>query len=190
MKLAIDADEVLVRYLENACAFYNDVWSSNGHRFSERDFGSFSFQDTFGIDAEEDRTFMRAHVKSDYFKRMRLVDGAKMGVSKLAESCDLFVVTARESEALVRTCCYFYKGFPGVFSGVYLCSGDKADFCKGIGVNTIIEDSPSVTRYADAGMNVVLLDKPWNEGIEHSRIQRCSDWTEIVDAVGVLNGGG
>ena len=47
---------------------------------------------------------------------------------------------------------------------------------------TLAEDSEkSSLSYAENGIRVLLLDKPWNNSVNHENIFRCKDWPEILE---------
>ena len=59
----------------------------------------------------------------------------------------------------------------------------KGELCKDLNVDLMIEDDP---KYAEdcalKGINVLLLDKPWNQNcIEHENIIRVKNWKEILE---------
>ncbi len=55
--------------------------------------------------------------------------------------------------------------------------------CKELGVNVLIEDGFTSQRYAENGVNIILLDKLWNKDCSHDNIYRCFNWEEILNRV-------
>ncbi|MCZ8516790.1 HAD hydrolase-like protein [Paenibacillus filicis] len=58
----------------------------------------------------------------------------------------------------------------------------KLECAKLNGVSLFIEDHPAhALSLADGGINVLLIDKPYNQECQHERITRVRDWKEIGD---------
>ena len=59
----------------------------------------------------------------------------------------------------------------------------KADVCREIGAEIMIEDVPDhVVSCANAGIRVLLFDQPWNRGEMacNGRIERVRSWDEAL----------
>ena len=187
MRIVCDVDEVVMKYIESACDFYNEVYRGDGDkRLEVSDFCEYDFKSVMGVGEEEKNMFMRAHYESNYFDRMRLVGGAREGVESLAREDELFFATVRPCYMNGKTRACFDREMPSVYRDVYFCVEPKDVLCRELRAGVIIEDSVFSLGYAERGMNVVLFDKIWNRGIAHPNIYRCSNWVEIVDKVGEL----
>lgn len=56
----------------------------------------------------------------------------------------------------------------------------KVECAKSNGVSLFIEDHPvHALALAEGGVNVLLIDKPYNQKCQHEKITRVKDWQEI-----------
>lgn len=186
MKIAVDADEVIVQLLKSACKFYNEEYKERGGEVKPSDFKKFSFAYALGTTEEEEFNFMTAYMDSGCLDSLELIEGAKKGLELLAEENELVLVTARRDSAEEKTRAYFERELPGVFTKIYLYPEPKDVLCRELGVGVIIEDSVSALGYAERGMDVLLLDRLWNGGIEHPNLCRCEGWLDVVTGVRAL----
>lgn len=60
----------------------------------------------------------------------------------------------------------------------------KSVVCKNLGITLLIDDHIDNARdMVDAGLSMILLEKPWNRDIifEHPSLYRVKNWQEIID---------
>ncbi len=60
----------------------------------------------------------------------------------------------------------------------------KSSVCKNLGITLLIDDHIDNARdMIDAGLSVILLEKPWNRDIifDHPNLYRVKNWQEIID---------
>ena len=63
----------------------------------------------------------------------------------------------------------------------------KYDICKELGISLILEDNKKTSlECATNGMDVILFDQPWNQGLTHKNITRVKDWKEAMSAFNKL----
>ena len=186
MKVAVDIDEVVVEYLRGFCDFYN---KDKDKKLKYEDFKFFSFEKVLGISERESDEVHREYTESKYFENIGLVDRAAWGVNKLAEDNDLVFITARPIRDREKTIDFLKKTFPEHSFDVYFEGVDKHVKCKELGVGVLIEDGFTSQRYAEKGVNIILLDKKWNKDCLHENIYRCFNWEEIVERVREVNDG-
>ena len=68
-----------------------------------------------------------------------------------------------------------YSGMEGV---------TKAEICSNEGIDFMIEDSPEyASQIANEGIRVFLLNKPWNEGLDHEKVIRADNWKEVINHI-------
>ncbi|CAH1232349.1 Nucleotidase [Paenibacillus allorhizoplanae] len=63
----------------------------------------------------------------------------------------------------------------------------KIECAKLNGVSLFIEDHPAhALAIAEGGVNVLLIDKPYNQECQHERITRVRDWQEIGKILDII----
>lgn len=117
------------------------------------------------------------------------LDGSVDVVKKLAESYELHIITSRVPEIESLTKDWINRHFPSIFKSVQLTnqfgssSGPKrkkADVCKELSVDLMIEDSLEHARaISSSGIPVILIDSPWNQGKIPDNVRRVYSWNEI-----------
>ena len=123
-------------------------------------------------------------------KNIELVEGVKDCLPILFEGHELVFISARPNFCMNITLNFFKKHFPK-FNHKVIFSGDaykeqgktKDEICQEIGVDVLVEDSGHSQDYAEKGLKVVLLDKPWNQGVEHENIHRVNNWEEVLNKI-------
>ena len=65
------------------------------------------------------------------------------------------------------------------------CSYDKVERCREIGIDVLIDDSPSnISRALEAGMIVATIVHPWNRDVcEEEDVVCAEDWPGLADAL-------
>ena len=186
MKIAIDIDEVIVEHLQHFLSFYNAL---HGTRFTTCDFWSYAWHRVLGItEAEEDEIFI-ASIRAGVYdlEHVAAVAGAFAGVAELSARHELCLLSARcpalfdNARALAARL--------GV-SQLLLCQGNgtvrsKRDLCLENDIGLLIEDNAELAAdVAAAGIQLVLLDKPWNRAAPLRG--RAADWSEVLQRIVVL----
>lgn len=193
MKIAIDIDEVVVEFVGR----YMEFVGTKGHKkVCYEDVYCYELWDVLGISKELVFELLGEYNSSKYFREAGLIDGAKSGVCFLRDNFDICFVTARPREISKETRDFIFEEFrvlgdKVIFSGDVFRGGiSKCDICKDLGIGLIIEDSGNDSlKYAENGLRVLLLDKPWNQGVEHENIVRCFSWDDILVKVGEIKNG-
>jgi len=194
MRIGIDIDEVIVEFLDSFLEFYNSKHNKN---FKKEDFKSYIFEETLGGTHEDSVNLIK---EFSYSEDPKLVEDALEVINQLAKGHELIVLTARHPMFKEKTTHLLKKHFGDIFLEI-LYTGEafekqgvtKADLCKNLGVNFIIEDNKLFSfECAQKGIRFFLLDKPWNQNHEeHENIIRVNNWREILDnltqVVGVKN---
>ena len=186
-KIAVDIDEVVAKYVDCYCEYHNEL----GGNLRYGDWKVFSFSHTLGISLEESYEVRQNFLESDCFDRMGLIEGAKDGINSLAEKYEVVFITARPKDYELKTLNFLKKYFPDrnfqvIFTGDCIEYKSKQEICAELGIGLIIEDGAVSQEYAEAGMNVVLFDKAWNQDVEHEKVVRCYNWNEILREVNRL----
>ncbi len=193
MKIAIDIDEVVVGFVEMCMRF---VESKGIKRVNYEDVYSYKLWEVLDIDKDYFIELLNEGNLTRELLKVGFIFGAKEGVCFLRDNYDICFVTARPKTITKYTRDFIFEEFgilgdKVVFFGDVLRGGKrKCEICKDLRVDLIIEDNGiDSLKYAENGIKVVLLDKPWNQEFEHERIFRCKDWGEILDKIEELKNG-
>ncbi len=186
-KIAIDIDEVVVGFVEK----YMEFMEGKGiKRVCYDDIDCFDLWDVFDIKKETFIELLDEYNCSKYFEEIEFIKGAREGVVFLKDNFDIYFITARPKSVSKKTRNFIFEEF-GILGNKVIFSGDnfggnkrKDEICKDMGIELIIEDNGSNSLdYVKNGLNVLLLDKPWNQKFEHKNIIRCFSWNEILEKV-------
>ena len=196
MIIAVDIDEVLSATVPAFIEFYN---SNYGARLTYADFTHWSWADCI----EEDPSILLPRVddffRSREFEELDAVEGSVLATAELARDHRLVAVTSRWGEAAKRTPTWLESRFGDTFSSLYFThnpipgvSSDsavtKVELCRREGAAVIVDDSLElVASCAEAGLPVILYDRPWNASENGNGFMRARNWIEVaqhVDALG------
>ena len=103
----------------------------------------------------------------------------------------MYVITARTEDIIEHTLKWIKKNFPNKFKYVHFAHNpyfgkektkSKADFCKDLGIDLLIEDNLDfATEAAKENIRVFLFDAPWNKSKSLPKnIKRVKSWKEIL----------
>jgi len=185
MKIGIDIDGVVLNYMKGYLEFYNQEKNTN---YKSEDIFSQDFGKSFNTSLEEARETVRLFRKTDIFKNLDLIEGAKEGILGLERNNDICFITARHESVKQTTRGVFGKIFPDknfeiFFSGELWGSGKtKGEICLELGINIMVEDNVDYALdCAQNGVKVFLLDTPWNKDYtKHENLIKVKDWTELI----------
>jgi len=190
MKIAIDVDEVLGNFTDPMIVFLNAKFDGT---LKKENLKRYRFWKDFGLSMEDGLKLMNEFYVTDLFKNIMPIAGSIDGIKELKKKNELFVITSRQKKIVGKeTEKWLDKYFRNSFNGLYFSSnssfGESANpkhkFCKKLGADVIIEDSLYTAREcASAGIKVLLLDYPWNQGALHKNITRVKDWDEILESL-------
>lgn len=116
------------------------------------------------------------------------------------EGCELHEITARKFTTFRNIWGEIYrkmfetwlKNHELEFDSIQFCSEtfsprDKLMACSKLDVDVMIEDKPEVALFlAQNGVKVLLVDAPYNYGLEHENMTRVYDWKQIYEEVNKL----
>jgi uncharacterized HAD superfamily protein len=188
MKIACDIDEVVVEWVRG---YFEFVRKRGVKRVDYEDIFCFDLCEVLGIDKKWSYDLADEFYLTEEFENIDLVEGAVRGVRKLSDEHDFYFITARPKSVFKKTRDFVFGNF-GVMGHRVISSGDvfleqgwtKDKICREMGVDLIIEDNEKYSLvYAKNGLRVLLLDKPWNRGVEHENIFRCMNWDDILKKV-------
>lgn len=127
---------------------------------------------------EEIRHFF-THVKSNVMFESNLLDHAKETVLDLARKNNVYIITARRPELYDKTREWLDR--KGLSRIELICTGepDKSPVAKDLEVRYFLEDHPTASvDIANSGIDVVLMDAPYNKETVHQKIERVYNWME------------
>lgn len=187
LHIAVDFDEILFELTRSLIPHLNPIYKTN---IRYEDHFSFYLEDVWGISIEEAKRRIDEFVHSDKHRLLPPVPHAKEVTKRLQKAHTLHVVTGRclthKAPAEVLLDEHFAEVFAALhftnhFSDVHKDKAvSKADVCVDQGMHVLIEDAPvHALGVAERGIPVLLLDRPWNQGVEHKGIIRVSGWLEI-----------
>ena len=188
MKIGIDVDNVVADLNRGFCEFYNR--GGSGEICSE-DFKGYYLYTFLPLGRSEELSLWDEYHDSELFDEMPTVEFSKEILNILKSQHELSFITARHPNWKNKTSSFFRKHFPGddfkiIYSGeVYGDHESKDKICGDLGINILIEDHPTkCIEYANAGIKILLLEKPWNRDCqEHENIIRVKDWNEILERI-------
>lgn len=189
MKIGLDLDEVIVEFARGYLNLYNQKYNKNV-KFEE--IFSYNLWEPLRISRKEAFDLADDYYDSESFDNIKLVDGAKQGLEKLAHNNELLIVTSRPIYVQHKTEEFLQRTFPEVpidvvYSGdVFNSQGKtKANICENLGLSWFVEDREEYAlECAERGIKVLLFDKPWNRnGQLHKNITRVFSWQHILEEI-------
>jgi uncharacterized HAD superfamily protein len=188
MKIAIDIDDTLVKNCESLINTFNKKFGKNLR--VEENTSDKRFHEFLGITKEELLDFYKEHDEIVSCEEIIPLEGANHFLGQLKEKHHLFLVTSRPENVRADTHLMIDRHFPnhGIqiifvnsFNGKKI---SKGEFCKQEGISLMIDDDyKNALSCVENNVSVLLLDKPWNKGIEHKLITRVYSWQEIFDKI-------
>ncbi len=195
--IALDFDDTMFNFMGALVKHRNELTGSN---FSEEDFKTYIFEDVWGGSFEETIKFLQGFYQTPEFAMLEPLPGMIESLEALSEKNDFTIITARNSNLEHLTLHLLDEYIPGLIKEVHYTNHytsdinkqrrTKAEVCKQIGAELIIEDSDVHAQIcAQEGIQVILLDKPWNRKefpTDITGIIRVNTWGEIVQYVSSL----
>ena len=182
--IAIDVDDVLASHVEAFILFSNSNYGTNLQISDYDDQWVHMWQvEHEEISRRKAEFHQPANVAAFEFK-----EEARAALAVLASNYDLYVVTARPKELVEITHQWLEKHLPGVFKGVHFVpiwepdnTITKADICKQLGAEYLIDDMPRhCAVVAEAGIQAILFGEyGWNKHGLTPGVTRCRDWKEV-----------
>lgn len=191
MKIGIDIDEIITEFVKGYLDLYNKKYDGN---IKFENIFIYSLWEPLGISKKEAIELADEYYFSEFFDKIGLVQGAEEGIKKLNLNYELVFITSRPPHIKEKTKLFLKKLFLdfdlNIFhsKGVVEIAKTKSEICKEQGISIFIEDDLRFALdCADKGIKVILLDKPWNQGIEHENMIRVYNWNEILEKINELN---
>lgn len=209
-KLGVDIDETIVWFLKNFLGYYNrkeeedfEPEDFDSYRWWETlDISKEKAYEEVDEYIEEQRLDMDY---GDIFP-IEIVEGAEQALDLLSRSYELHAVSNRdprlhEYNGIISSRQYVWNGDGGTFfpeipfedlkerEGKLILPVDrihlakdrtKADVCKKLEIEKIVDDDPAVARNCSSeGIETILLERPWNKDTEEGGlIKKAGDWNK------------
>lgn len=180
MRVGVDIDGVLADSLS--------LWVKELNHYFKQDksLQQIQLQDVlqiYGITGEEMREFL--------YKRGRYlmtspepIPGASYYLNQLKKSHEIFIVSARDKKFGSETREWLYKNNLPYNEILLLGSHDKKEACLTNDLNVLIEDTLRICiEVSAAGVPVLLMDAPYNQGSLPRLVYRTHSWQEIYRTI-------
>lgn len=185
MKIGIDIDDTLARFVESLHQFYNKRYGTN---IQKEDVFSYKFWEVWGLPQGDEKPIIRDFFNSPFFRRIKFVSGSQEGILALSRSNYLAAVTARPSFLADETKSWLDQCYPNAFSNVHFTThklsgySPKSKICLEMSYEILVEDRADyANECAEKGIKVFLLDNPWNQGNHlHSNVTRVMNWEDLT----------
>ena len=187
MKIGIDLDEVILDYLSEIIKFYN---TKNNKSIKKEQFNSYNFWEVWGGTREEAIQICDNFHNSEDFHNFKSIPGALDALNILNKGNEIFIITSRsllwkeKTEKWIKDNINFSS--PTIFSSdIYSKQGKtKLNICKEFNIPILLEDNANYSlECANAGIKVILFDKPWNKRAEHPNIIRVNNWYDAMHSI-------
>lgn len=189
INIAVDNDEILFDLHGQLILFHNEVY---GTKLKKKDFVSYNFHEVWGGTSEEATRKVSEFLGSDYFKKIKPVEGSQKAMESLKQrGHTLFVVTGRIHSLAEKTEDDIQEYFPNIFSGICFANTygtgiktKKSILCRKLNTRLIIEDDLlHINDCANTGISVLVHDYQWNQGILPENATRFFDWKQAINLV-------
>ena len=193
MRIAVDIDNVLVDDVGSFCRFHNDKYNTN---LSKERFYTWNWWIAMNEPKENVVKKHGEYVKSDYFKNIDIIPGAKEGIENLKNKHELVILTGRPKRLMKETKIWLAKNFGSVFREIYctdfhLVNGtgkNKGTYIVDKKIDVLIDDYIEHGKECPVSTKVLLFDCPWNQNkVLPENFIRVLSWPEIVATIEQIN---
>jgi len=189
MNIAFDMDDVLAAFQLGWIQHNNEKY---GMKLTFEGIYDFSYALVMNITEEEVFRRIFEFYGTELIKNLIPIPGAVKTIAELSKDHTLFVLTSRPAEIAEMSRTWINAHYPNKFKEI-LFSGQisrggfnhkvtKADICKEYKIDWLVEDAPLHAEHvAEAGINVALLEKPWNRNVVLASplVNRLGDISEL-----------
>ena len=173
MKIGIDIDEVLAKFVDSYLQIYNFKYNKN---INTKDMFTYDLWVPLKISRDEAVSITNELFNSDLYDKIGVIEGSQEGVRRLAKDNELYIITARPIFAKEKTKEFFNKYYQDIKFSMYY-TGDffngamiKSELCSKKGIDYMIEDNAEIVLdCSKKGINTILFDKPWNQGLNENQ---------------------
>ena len=190
MNIAIDIDEVLAQFLQAVIDYHNNTYNTN---LTTDQFHTYHFWDTWGGTRQEAIDKVADFARSDYFPKIKPVEGAQEAIQILNQNHTLTVITARPETMEKETRLWLNTYFPKTFDQIFFTNHwtdecetrSKGDICNLVNADLLIEDNLDYAHDCLNGKRKVLLfNHPWNQSDDlPDSITGVQSWSEALEHI-------
>lgn len=184
--VTVDLDDVLGQFNEAFVAHHN---RKHGTNFTLQDIVTYDLCETYQVPFAEILDRVRHFCHTEHHTMMPF-EGAADSIERLAEYFTLHLVTSRCESIRETTEVWLREHGLAHFTELHFTNGysfigakkrSKLEVCAEHKALLHIDDAPEhAESLANAGIKVVLMDRPWNQDVRHSNITRVYGWDEVV----------
>ena len=178
-RLGIDLDGVVADYHSY---LINDINRSNinGKTFTLEDWTDYSFSKAFKY-PKDLQNIVDKHSLGGEFIYVEPIEGAIDAIKELDIKNSIHIITGRTGKAKESSIAWLEKYNIPYDSITFTLNKARAAYI--LNCDLMIEDDAKQSMsIADAGIEVLLFNKPWNRQLENiPLIIRVNNWKEIVD---------
>ncbi|SDP04304.1 Uncharacterized protein, HAD superfamily [Paenibacillus sp. yr247] len=175
--IGLDFDDTLVDMRRSIVELLNEL---TGKNLISENVAEYAFSDLYGYTYQE---FF--NIFSINQERLHLIEPytqLKETLEELGRDSKISVMTSRPLEWMDSAVKWINE--KDLRINDVICASEykngKAECAALRNVTLFIEDNPEhAVSIAEAGIDVLLLDKPYNRNCHHPRIKRVNSWTEI-----------
>ena len=142
-RIAIDIDEVLVKFLFPMAKYHNKVIRKPKY--------AYVYREIFDIDEPASQKMVREFYQSKAFMDLTPIKGSQEVMYTLRQYHDkMYILTGRQDMAREETERWVNVYFPGVFDDVILTNSytpneiHKVDICRALNIGLLIDDNKSI----------------------------------------------
>ncbi|MDD4238249.1 MAG: hypothetical protein PHT62_06810 [Desulfotomaculaceae bacterium] len=180
MRIGVDIDGVLADSLPLWVKELNNYFKKN---MSLQEIQLQDISRTYGITGEELLDFL--HDRGRFLMTSPLpLDGASYYLNQIKKSHDVFIVSARHERFGGETRDWLHKNSLPYDEILLLGSHDKREACLTNDLNVLIEDTLKISvEVSAAGVPVLLMDAPYNQGVLPGLVYRTHSWQDIYRTI-------
>lgn len=184
-RLGIDFDDILFDFNHKYCQFHNERYGTN---LCFDDIFTYDLRAVWNVGMDEAVRRVEEFISSDMHDEVYPVSGSVETIKLLRNNYELHLITSREEKFKDKTLNWLNKHFPNLFHKIHFTNifGEsknkikKSEVCLNNGIGLMVEDAPIYAKdLAEKGIEVLLLDKPWNRVETHPLVKRVYNWKEI-----------
>lgn len=193
-KIAVDLDEVLCELMRAFLKWHNHQYKTS-YRFD--DAVDYHWSNFMGISSERAIREFHNFARTTEYANLPIINGSVQVMAELLKKHELYLITARQTVFEEVTRKWVDKYFPNVFKEIVFTnhypmdgtpSYSKGEVCHKLGCKILIDDNPyNIQSLLDLGVNVILLNKPWNKNQNFPEsVIRADNIKEIPGIIGEL----
>ena len=174
MRIIVDQDQVLCKWVERVLEWYNE---DKGTSFTKNDIGTWDMKMNLGPQSED---FLRSCMRyPDFYKELDEIEGAVRGMKKLVDAGhDVIIATAVPKCAGIAyhgKLEWIRKHMPWFKLENFVAIQRKSLLSGDI----LLDDGPhNIKQWLDTGRQAVVFDAPWNK--EQKATARVKHWNEFI----------